>query len=75
MTGRRNFLRDIALGIAATLVPKVLRPASFEIDSEATEIVSEQPRSKIISVSVYRIHNANTENFNSFYDRKIEGKE
>jgi hypothetical protein len=27
---RRNFLRDIALGIAATLVPKILRPMDVQ---------------------------------------------
>jgi len=34
---RRNFLRDMALGIAATLLPRILQPVSSEIVEEITE--------------------------------------
>lgn len=34
MSGRRIFLKNVALGIAATLVPKILQPISGEVESE-----------------------------------------
>ena len=33
-TKRRDFLRNIALGIAATLLPRILQPVSSEIADE-----------------------------------------
>ena len=36
-TKRRDFLRNIALGIAATLLPRILQPVSSEIVEETIE--------------------------------------
>lgn len=38
---RRNFLRDIALSIAATLVPRILQPVMPEVKEEAPIVKQE----------------------------------
>lgn len=52
MGTRRNFLRDVVLGIAATLVPKILQPVSYELQGEKLQIVRytrySHPENKII---------------------------
>ena len=73
MSGRRSFLRNVALGIASTLLPKILRPTTFETELEEEQAAVTTP-SKIISVAVYGYYNYSDIN-KTFYDRKSEGEE
>lgn len=38
MTNRKSFLRDCLLGLAATLVPKILQPVLPEVVEEMVEV-------------------------------------
>lgn len=39
MSGRRNFLRDVAMTIAVSLLPKILQPAVPEVQEDEIEPV------------------------------------
>lgn len=38
---RRNFLRNVVLGVAASLLPRILQPSAFEVEHETKVQVSE----------------------------------
>lgn len=38
---RRNFLRNVVLGIAASLLPKILQPSDFELEPDMEVVYGE----------------------------------